>query len=98
VAGQAELTRQQRRSLAEHGYLLLPSILDADVVAALAARLNELARAAAGVRPSGPAPGLLSRAQHQRAVAGAGRHVVHHRIHPRQRAAAGDPRLASLGP
>ena len=45
MAGQAELTRQQRRSLAEHGYLLLPSVLDADVEAALAARLDELARA-----------------------------------------------------
>src|SRR5260370_1332667 len=45
VAGQAELTSRQRRSLAEDGYLLLPSLLAADVVAALAARLDELARA-----------------------------------------------------
>ena len=44
VAGQAELTSRQRRSLAEDGYLLMPSVLDADVVAALAARLDALAR------------------------------------------------------
>jgi hypothetical protein len=159
VAGQAELTSRQRRSLAEDGYLLVPSLLAADVVAALAARLDELARAiiaeadaaageqweeagvvrvrldpadpgyallvrqpqlfsaggcgyrarlpggrpelaraVAGVRPPGPAPGLLPRAPHQRAVAGIGRHVVHHRIHPRRRAAADNPRLSSFGP
>ena len=45
MAGQAELTSQQRRSLAEDGYLLLPSLLPAEAVAALAARLDELARA-----------------------------------------------------
>jgi Phytanoyl-CoA dioxygenase (PhyH) len=45
VAGQAELTSRQRRSLAEDGYLLVPSLLPADAVAALAARLDELARA-----------------------------------------------------
>ena len=45
VAGQAELTSWQRRSLAEDGYLLVPAVLGADVVAALAARLDELARA-----------------------------------------------------
>jgi hypothetical protein len=45
VAGQAELTSRQRRSLAEDGYLLMPSLLPADAVAALAARLDELARA-----------------------------------------------------
>ena len=45
MAGQAELTSRQRRSLAEDGYLLLPSVLAADTVAALAARLDELARA-----------------------------------------------------
>jgi ectoine hydroxylase-related dioxygenase (phytanoyl-CoA dioxygenase family) len=45
VAEQAELTSRQRRSLAEDGYLLVPSLLAADVVAALAARLDELARA-----------------------------------------------------
>jgi len=45
VAGQAELTSRQRRSLAEDGYLLLPSVLAADAVAAVAARLDELARA-----------------------------------------------------
>jgi hypothetical protein len=45
VAGQAELTSRQRRSLAEDGYLLVPSLLPADAVAALAARLGELARA-----------------------------------------------------
>jgi ectoine hydroxylase-related dioxygenase (phytanoyl-CoA dioxygenase family) len=44
VAGQAELTSRQRRFLAEDGYLLVPSVLDADAVAALAARLDELAR------------------------------------------------------
>src|SRR5207237_384509 len=36
---------RQRRSLAEDGYLLLPSVLAADAVAAVAARLDELARA-----------------------------------------------------
>jgi hypothetical protein len=45
VAGQAELTSRQRRSLAGDGYLLLPSVLPADAVAALAGRLDELARA-----------------------------------------------------
>ena len=45
MAGQAELTSRQRRSLAEDGYLLVPAVLAADVVAALAARLDELARA-----------------------------------------------------
>ena len=45
VAGQADLTSRQRRSLAEDGYLLMPSLLPADAVAALAARLDELARA-----------------------------------------------------
>jgi len=45
VAGQAELTRRQQHSLAEDGYVLVPSVLAADVVAALAARLDELARA-----------------------------------------------------
>jgi glycine cleavage system regulatory protein len=45
VAGQAELTSRQRRSLAEDGYLQMPSLLPADAVAALAARLDELARA-----------------------------------------------------
>ena len=45
MAGQAELTSRQRRSLAEDGYLLMPSLLPADAVAALAARLDELARA-----------------------------------------------------
>src|SRR2546425_452401 len=45
VAGQAELTSRQRRSLAEDGYLLVPSLLAADAVAALAARLDQLARA-----------------------------------------------------
>jgi hypothetical protein len=45
VAGQVELTRRQRRSLAEDGYLLVPAFLATDVVAALAARLDELARA-----------------------------------------------------
>ena len=45
MAGQAELTSRQRRSLAEDGYLLLPSVLAADVVATLAVRLDELARA-----------------------------------------------------
>jgi hypothetical protein len=45
VAGQAELTSRQQRSLAEDGYLLVPSVLAGDVVAALAARLDELARA-----------------------------------------------------
>jgi hypothetical protein len=158
VAEQAELTSRQRRSLAEDGYLLVPSLLAADVVAALAARLDELARAiiaeadaaageqweeagvvrvrldpadpgyallvrqpllfsaadavigpdcgvdglslraVAGVRPPGLASGLLPRAPHQRAVAGIGRHVVHHRIHPRRRAAADNPRLSSFGP
>jgi ectoine hydroxylase-related dioxygenase (phytanoyl-CoA dioxygenase family) len=44
VAGQAELTSRQRRSLAEDGYLLVPAVLDADAVAVLAARLDELAR------------------------------------------------------
>jgi hypothetical protein len=157
VAGQAELTGRQRRSLAEDGYLLVPSLLAADVVAALAARLDELARAiiaeadaAAGEQWAGvvrvrldpadpeyalmvrqpllfsaadavigpdcrvdglslraPLPGcghqglhpdFFPRAPHQRAVAGIGRHVVHHRIHPRQRAAADNPRLSSFGP
>ena len=45
VAGQAELTSRQRLSLAEDGYLLMPSLLPAHAVAALAARLDELARA-----------------------------------------------------
>jgi len=45
VAGQAKLTSRQRRSLAEDGYLLMPSLLPADAVAALTARLDELARA-----------------------------------------------------
>ena len=45
MAGQAKLTSLQRRSLAEDGYLLVPAVLAADVVAALAARLDELARA-----------------------------------------------------
>ena len=45
VAGQAELTSRQRRSLAEDGYLLVPAVLAADAVAALAGRLDELARA-----------------------------------------------------
>ena len=45
MAGQAELTSRQRRPLAEDGYLLVPSLLPADAVAALAARLDELARA-----------------------------------------------------
>jgi hypothetical protein len=157
VAGQAELTSRQRRSLAEDGYLLVPSLLPADAVAALAARLDELARAiiaeadaaareqweeagvvrvrldpadpgyallvrqpllfsaadtviGPGCRVDGlslraPLPGCghqglhpdFSRAQHQRAVAGAGRHVVHHRIHPRQRPAAGDPWISPFG-
>ena len=33
VAEQAELTSRQRRSLSEDGYLLVPSLLAADVVA-----------------------------------------------------------------
>jgi hypothetical protein len=45
VAGQAELSSRQQRSLAEDGYLLMPSLLPAAAVAALAARLDELARA-----------------------------------------------------
>jgi ectoine hydroxylase-related dioxygenase (phytanoyl-CoA dioxygenase family) len=45
VAGQAELTSRQRRSLAEDGYLLVPSVLVGDAAAALAARLDGLARA-----------------------------------------------------
>ena len=48
VAGQAELTSRQRRSLAEDGYLLVPSLLPADAVAALAARLDEKLTAPAG--------------------------------------------------
>ena len=47
VAGQAEFTSRQRRSLAEDGYLLVPSVLAADAVAALAARPDQLARAVA---------------------------------------------------
>jgi Phytanoyl-CoA dioxygenase (PhyH) len=45
VAGQAELTSRQRHSLAEDGYVLVPALLAADALAALAARLDELARA-----------------------------------------------------
>ena len=48
MAGQAELTSRQRRSLAEDGYLLVPSLLPADAVAALAARLDEKLTAPAG--------------------------------------------------
>jgi hypothetical protein len=48
VAGQTELTRQQRRSLVEDGYLLVPSVLAADAMDALAARLDGLARAIIG--------------------------------------------------
>ncbi len=44
VAGQAELTSQQQRSLAEDGYLLLPSVLAAGAADALAGRLDGLAR------------------------------------------------------
>jgi hypothetical protein len=47
VAGQAELTSRQRRSLAGDGYLLLPSVLAADATGALACRLDGIARAAA---------------------------------------------------
>jgi phytanoyl-CoA dioxygenase PhyH len=45
VAGQTELTSQQRRSLAGDGYLLVPSVLAAGAVEALAGRLDNLARA-----------------------------------------------------
>jgi hypothetical protein len=45
VAGQTELTSQQRRSLAGDGYLLVPSVLAAGAVNALAGRLDDLARA-----------------------------------------------------
>ncbi len=45
VIGQTELTDQQRRSLADDGYLLVPSVLAADVVGRLATRLDDLVRA-----------------------------------------------------
>lgn len=44
MAGRTELTSQQRRSLAGDGYLLVPSVLAADAVDALAGHLNDLAR------------------------------------------------------
>jgi hypothetical protein len=45
VAGQTELTSQQRRSLAGDGYLLVTEVLAAGAVEALAGRLDDLARA-----------------------------------------------------
>src|SRR5579862_285063 len=45
AAGQSDLTSRQRRCFAEDGYLLLPSVLDAGTVDALAGRLDGLARA-----------------------------------------------------
>jgi hypothetical protein len=59
VAGQAEFTSRQRRSLAEDGYLLMPSLLPADAVAALAARLDELARAIIAERDAAPAGSMI---------------------------------------
>ena len=52
VAGQTELTSQQRRSLAGDGYLLVPSALAADAVDALAGRLDDLAGAAPVIAPA----------------------------------------------
>ncbi len=55
MAGQTELTSQQRCALAGDGYLLVPSVLAADAVDALAGRLNDLARAT--IRESDATPG-----------------------------------------
>jgi hypothetical protein len=44
VAGQTALTGRQERSLADSGYLLLPSVLAAGVVDGLVGRLGQLVR------------------------------------------------------
>jgi ectoine hydroxylase-related dioxygenase (phytanoyl-CoA dioxygenase family) len=45
VAGQTGLTGQQRSSLAEDGYLLVPSVLASEITGRLARRLEDRARA-----------------------------------------------------
>lgn len=44
MAGQTALTGRQRRSLADDGYLLLPSVLAAATVYGLVGRLGQLVR------------------------------------------------------
>ena len=53
--GEAGLTSQQRRSLSADGYLLMPSVLAAPAVDALAARLDKAARAVVGQWDADPA-------------------------------------------